>query len=80
MKKSAKIRKELKDAFLTPTIKQKEAYGRFCHTLTVAAIAGVLTVLHLDSELTWYIASRAIALTSGALILFVIGAVLSKGE
>jgi hypothetical protein len=75
-----KLRHELNDAFKTPTTKQKEAYGRFCHTLSAAAIVGLVTVVHMDSELTPFIAKRAFALVVCSVILFAIGAALSKGE
>ena len=74
------LRQELKKTFFTPTLKQKEAYGRFCHTLSAAALVGVVTVLHLDSEPSWYIAKRFTALVASAMVLFVVGAMLSKGE
>lgn len=75
-----KLRRELASAFRTPTGKQKEAYERFCHTLSAAAVIGVVTVVHMDNHLTVFIAERAIALVFSAVVLFVIGAALSKGE
>lgn len=76
----SKLRQEVKDAFLTPTLKQKEAYGRFCHTLASASVVGFITVLHLDTEPTFFLAKRAIALFVCGLTLFLVGSVLSKGE
>ena len=76
----SKLRRELGSAFRTPTGKQKEAYGRFCHTLAAAAVVGLVTVVHMDNHLTAFIAERAIALVFSAVVLFVIGAALSKGE
>lgn len=70
----------IKQTFQYPTIKQKEAYGRFCHTLAAAALAGSLTVLHLDNKQTAFIAARFMVLLVSAVVLFVIGAMLSKGE
>lgn len=80
MGKLQKIGQELKDAVATPTGKQKEAYGRFCHTMAAAAIIGLITVVHLDSVASWYIVSRAFALGICAIVLFIVGAALSKGE
>jgi hypothetical protein len=79
-KRSKTMLAELKNAFSAPTLKQKEAYGRFCHTLSATALVGAVTVLHLDIEPTWYITKRFIALVLSAVVLFVVGAMLSKGE
>lgn len=79
-KRLEKLHQELKSTILTPTVKQKESYGRFCHTLSAAAIVGLVTVIHLDSELTLFIAQRSIALAGCAVVLFIVGAMLSKGE
>ena len=35
----------IREAFEHPTIKQKEAYGRFAHTLAAAAVIGAASVL-----------------------------------
>lgn len=74
------LRRELKSAFTTPTLKQKEAYGRVCHTLASAGIVGLITVVHLDDKITQFIAARAIALAISAMVLFIVGSILSKGE
>ena len=76
----SKLRQEIRGAFLSPTLKQKEAYGRFCHTLASASVVGFITVLHLDTEPTWFMAKRAIALFVCGLVLFFVGSILSKGE
>lgn len=80
LKRLEKLLREVKLAFITPTIKQKEAMGKFCHTLSSASFIGFVTVLHLGSEPTWYIAKRAMALFASSVILFVVGSMMSKGE
>jgi hypothetical protein len=36
----------------TPNAKQKEAYGRYCHTLSVAGVIGSLTLVFSESPKT----------------------------
>lgn len=62
-----------------PTPKQAEAYGRYCHQLSVAALLGFITLpfTH-DGTQTPYV--REGFLVTWAVVLFLMGARLSKGE
>jgi len=70
----------LREAFREPTIRQKEAYGRFAHTLAAAAVIGAVTFLF--SELPMSVANivRIAGLTVSGLVFFAFGAILCKGE
>ena len=70
----------LRDALQRPTLKQKEAYGRFAHTLAAAAIIGAASLLF--SEARWTLADtfRVGGLLSSGLVCFALGATLCKGE
>ena len=71
---------EIRSAFLTPTLKQKEAYGRFSHTVSAACTIGAVSLAFTESTNTSSAASKVFALVFWAVILFVVGSVLSKGE
>ena len=75
-----KLRDELKSALRTPTLKQKDAYGRFSHTLSAASFVGAATVMFAETHASLYAVGRIAALIFWAVVLFVIGAILSKGE
>ena len=69
----------LRAAFARPTLKQKEAYGRFAHTLAAAAVIGQATILFADNAAlasAWRITGLAV----GGVICFVAGALLTRGE
>ena len=67
-----------RNAFTRPTPKQKEAYGRFCHTLSAAALIGGATVALTEEMFTLSLLFRiSIALIMAGL-LFVVGAVFFK--
>jgi len=70
----------IRDAFLAPTLKQKEAQGRFFHTLSAACIIGATTVIFTEAEVTAYIAFRVAALIAVGVLPFTVGSILSKGE
>lgn len=74
------FKEQLKQAVQNPTLKQKEAYGRFFHTLAAAGIIGCVSVLFTESQVTWYGAWRIIGLFASAVACFAAGAMLSKGE
>lgn len=71
---------ETKSAFRTPTLKQKEAYGRLSHTLSAASLIGSVTVMFTETEATAYVVSKVAALVFWGVLLFWVGAILSKGE
>ena len=70
----------LRRAFTAPTVKQKEAYGRFTHVLAAAAVIGAITILFgaggMNAEIAWRIAGLAIS----AVICFVGGVLALEGE
>jgi hypothetical protein len=71
---------DLGGALLSPSAKQKEAYGRFFHTLSAASIIGAITVAFSETHASWYVVSRVAALSSWGVVLFCAGALFSKGE
>lgn len=75
-----KLVQETKSAIKTPTLKQKEAYGRFAHTMSAASLIGSVTVMFTEPSLTVSVGSRIGALVFWGVLLFWVGALLSKGE
>lgn len=75
-----KLLQETTNAFQTPTAKQKEAYGRFAHTLSAANCVGAVSVMFTESHVTLYAVARVGALAIWGVLLFWIGAILSRGE
>lgn len=71
---------QIQSALRTPSAKQKEAYGRFFHTMSAASFIGSITVifsgLPVNANYFWKVA----ALIFFGVVLFLIGAILSKGE
>lgn len=65
-----------------PTGKQKEAYGRLMHTLCAASWIGAITIMFSEPSKNsiWYHYSQAVALMVVGAVLFLAGAILSKGE
>ena len=64
-----------KNAFTRPAPKQKEAYGRFCHTLAAAALIGGVTVALTEDLFTLSLLFRTLIAFIMAFILFLVGAV-----
>lgn len=71
---------EIKSALRTPTVKQKEAYGRLSHSLSAATWIGSVTVMFTETEVTVYGMTKILALIFWGMLLFCVGAILSKGE
>lgn len=71
---------ETKSAFRSPTLKQKEAYGRLCHTFCAASLIGAVTVIFTETYVTQFALFKIAALIFWGVLLFWIGAILSKGE
>ena len=71
---------ETRSAFRTPTLKQKEAYGRLSHTFSAASWIGAVTVLFTETNATLFVLSKIAALIIWGVVLFWLGAILSKGE
>ena len=77
--KSRELRMALVAAFRRPTHRQKEAYGRFAHTLA-AAVIGAVTVLFSEMRFSVGGTMRLVALILSGLVCFAVGAILNKGE
>lgn len=75
-----KLLHETKCAFRTPTLKQKEAYGRLSHTFCAASLIGAVTVTFTESTFSLASISKVAALIFWGVLLFGTGAILSKGE
>ena len=70
---------ELRAAFVAPTVKQREAYGRFAHTLAAASVIGAVTIVSTEGG-TWSSMGRVTVLIVAGVTCFLTGAMLSKGE
>jgi hypothetical protein len=64
----------------SPRPKQKEAYARYCHTLSAAGVIGSLTLVLSEAPLTGFAALRGVAMFISAVLLFVAGAFLSRED
>ena len=78
--KTRELRMALVDAFRRPTHRQKEAYGRFAHTLAAAAVIGAATVLFSETRFSFGGTMRLAGLILSGLVCFAVGAVLNKGK
>ena len=58
---------------VTPNAKQKEAYSRYCHTLSAAGVIGALTLVFSESLMTAFIGLRATMMFVLALLLLITG-------
>jgi hypothetical protein len=65
-------------ALTNPTVKLKDAYGRFARTLAAAAVIGEVTLVFAENA-AWASAWRVIALALRGVTCFIGGALLSKG-
>ena len=68
----------LRRSLISPSVKQKEAYARYCHTMSAAALIGAMTVFFSDSPLTISAGFRAAAMLVVGVILFLTGMVLNE--
>jgi|APCry1669192522_1035417.scaffolds.fasta_scaffold41152_2 hypothetical protein len=68
------------NAFRTPTLKQKEAYGRLSHTFSAASLIGSVTLIFAETPLNALLVFKLSALMFWGVLLFWVGALLSKGE
>ena len=76
----ARLARRLQVAFTAPTLKQKEAYGRFAHTLAAAAVIGAITIVFAEGRVTSDIAWRIAGLAVSGVICFGAGVLLVEGE
>lgn len=73
------VRDRSLEALLRPTAKQKEAMGRYSHTISSASLIGFFTLLVAGKWTVWT-PLQAFLLLLIAVLLFIVGTVLSKGE
>ena len=64
-------------AFVTPTSRQREAYGRFLHNLAAACVIADTSIIFTENR---YGAHYIVALFAAGVVCFVVGALLSKGD
>jgi hypothetical protein len=72
--------RKLLRAFAAPTLRQKEAYGRFAHTLAAAAVIGAITILFAEGAVIHAYLWRLAGLAISAVICFVGGVLAMEGE
>ena len=65
--------------FRDPTVKQREAIGRYLHTISSASFIGSFTVLVAGKWSLWA-PIQVLLLMSIAVLLFIAGTLFSKGE
>jgi hypothetical protein len=64
----------------SPMARQKDAYARYCHTLSAAGVIGSLTLVLSEATLTGFAAVRSVAMFIAAVLLFVAGAFLLRED
>ena len=71
---------EIRSTFRTPSLKQKDSYGRFCMAMSGACFVGAVTLGFSAPPSTTYMATKVVALVFWGVVLFLVGSILSKGE
>jgi hypothetical protein len=74
------FRRDIAEAFRSPSGKQKEAYARFAHTLAAASLIGAVTLLFAEAPSTWGALWRIAGLAAFGVLSFLGGSVLLKDE
>lgn len=69
----------IKQAFISPNGKQKEAFGRFFHTVSIACLVGSVTVTVAEPSLTYQGYKIGLLMVCFAMS-FILGSIFSKGE
>ncbi|QBY56394.1 hypothetical protein [Cupriavidus oxalaticus] len=67
-------------AIIEPSKDQRQQYGRFAHTLSAAALIGLVGYFKTVSSWSLHAAADVCGLLMASVVLFVVGAVLSKGD
>jgi len=67
----------LRDAFVTPSVRQREAYGRFLHNLSAACVIADTSLVFTDNR---YGIPHLAALLAAGVVCFVGGALLCRGD
>ena len=68
-----------KAIFRNPTVKQMESAGRYLHTISSASLIGSFTVL-VAGKWSWWTMVQVPLLLGLAVLLFIVGFFLSRGE
>jgi hypothetical protein len=63
----------LLNQFGRPNSKQREAYARYCHTLSAVAMVGLVTLIFSELSLTAPVVLRAVSMLVAGVVLLVIG-------
>ena len=64
-------------AFVTPTAKQLEAYGRFAHNLAAACVIAAMSIIFTESQ---FGLRHVFALFAAGVLCFLVGALFSRGD
>ena len=67
----------LRVAFVTPTVRQQEAYGSFAHNLAAACVIAVTSILSTENR---YGLPHVAALLFAGVVCFVAGALFCRGD
>ncbi|WP_343631513.1 hypothetical protein [Roseateles sp.] len=67
-------------ALRRPTTKQREAAGRFLHTLSAASLSGAAVIVGTAWPFRFWDAARLLVLMTIGVLCFLCGAVMSKGD
>jgi hypothetical protein len=80
MQRLRKLIHAVDSAVKSPTAKQKEAYGRYFHTLSAASVVAAVSVMFTETQPTPYVIARITTLALWGMLLLLVGAILSKGD
>ena len=67
----------LRSAFVTPSIRQQEAYGRFAHNLAAACVIAVTSILSTENR---YGLPHVAGLLLAGVVCFVVGKLFCRGD
>jgi hypothetical protein len=71
---------KIRDSLVRPTVRQREAYGRFTHTLSAASIVGAFTIAWTGSGWTFQKLGKVGGLAWVGLVLFLAGSIALRIE
>ena len=77
MSRGKRLLAALYGAFVTPTTRQLEAYGRFAHNMAAACVIAAMSIIFTDTR---YGLMHVFALFAAGVSCFVAGALFSRGE
>lgn len=79
VQKSDSWRTRVKQAFNAPNGKQREAFGRFFHTISIACLVGTATVIFAVPPHSFWVLKTVVLMVCFA-VAFTAGSIFSKGE